>query len=80
MSARSDYGVGHPYVATKQSADNFMIDKVQPKLITAYIIFVLPFLIIDFGLSVVTDTVLFPADIIITPKSDIKDTNSTLKL
>jgi len=81
INARENNGMGHPYIATEESLDNFVrVNIISIMFFPPAAIFTIPFTTADVGASIIADTVLLPFDIIIDPDNSNRDTIGDYKI
>ena len=75
INARENNGMGHPYIATEESLDNFArVNIISIMFFPPAAFFTIPFTTADVGASLITDTILLPFDLIISPDRTNRDT------
>ena len=64
FEAREANGVGHPFIATQQAGNSFVEYNSWAAIVFPLLIISLPLTVFDLGVSMATDTIMLPVDLI----------------
>jgi len=81
VTSRNNNGVGHVYIATEESINSFMaINALSMMYLVVPLVITLPLTTADLAVSIVTDTIMLPVDLIVDSESKEREIDAGLRM